>query len=90
MAPLPFLCFVYRSEDWLDVQNSFSKPSLHCAAFAGMMFGRLTLPQVLLAGIMGIAGGIYIYQPIFERYSRDQKSLKKKVELTEESEEKRS
>nr|XP_023421708.1 protein PIGBOS1 isoform X3 [Cavia porcellus]XP_023421709.1 protein PIGBOS1 isoform X3 [Cavia porcellus]XP_023421710.1 protein PIGBOS1 isoform X3 [Cavia porcellus] len=55
-----------------------------------MMFGRLTLPQVLLAGIMGIAGGIYIYQPIFERYSRDQKSLKKKVELTEESEEKRS
>ncbi|XP_023421708.2 protein PIGBOS1 [Cavia porcellus] len=55
-----------------------------------MMFGRLTLPQVLLAGIMGIAGGIYIYQPIFEQYSRDQKSLKKKVELTEESEEKRS
>ncbi|XP_023579867.1 protein PIGBOS1 [Octodon degus] len=57
---------------------------------AGMAFGRLSLPQLLLAGVVGIAGGIYIYQPIFEQYSRDQKASKKKVELTEESEEKRS
>ncbi|XP_023578655.1 protein PIGBOS1-like [Octodon degus] len=52
-----------------------------------MMFGRLSLPQLLFAGIMGIAGGIYIYQPIFEQYFRDQKASKK-VELTEEPEEK--
>ncbi|KAM6180602.1 protein PIGBOS1 isoform 1-T2 [Erethizon dorsatum] len=53
------------------------------------MFGRLSLPQLLFAGIVGIAGGIYIYQPIFEQYSRDQKASKK-MELTEKSEEKRS
>ncbi|XP_021109132.1 protein PIGBOS1-like [Heterocephalus glaber] len=54
------------------------------------MFGRLSLPRLLFAGIVGIAGGIYIYQPIFEQYSKDQKTLKKKVELTEESKEKTS
>ncbi|XP_021109128.1 protein PIGBOS1-like [Heterocephalus glaber] len=54
------------------------------------MFGRLSLPQLLFAGIVGIPGGIYIYQPIFEQYSKDQTMLKKKVELTEESKEKRS
>ncbi|XP_021115146.1 protein PIGBOS1-like [Heterocephalus glaber] len=52
------------------------------------MFGRLSLPQLLFAGIVGIAGGICTYQPIFEQYSKDQKTLKK-VELTE-SKEKRS
>ncbi|XP_021120971.1 protein PIGBOS1-like [Heterocephalus glaber] len=54
------------------------------------MFGRLSLPQLLFADIVGIAGRIYIYQPIFEQYSKDQKTLRKKVELTEESKEKRS
>ncbi|XP_021116963.1 protein PIGBOS1-like [Heterocephalus glaber] len=53
-----------------------------------MMFGRLSLLQLLFTGIVGIAGGIYIYQPIFEQYFRGQKTLKKKVELTEESKEK--
>lgn len=54
------------------------------------MFGRVTLPQALFAGILGIAGGIYIYQPIFEQYSRDQKELKEKLKLAEESEKKKS
>lgn len=54
------------------------------------MFGRVTLPQLLFAGILGIAGGIYIFQPIFEQYSRDQKELKVKLKLAEESEKKKS
>ncbi|XP_042543726.1 protein PIGBOS1 [Dipodomys merriami] len=54
------------------------------------MFGRLTLPQMLFATILGIAGGIYIYQPIFEQYARDQEELKEKMKLAQESEEKRS
>ncbi|KAF6352058.1 PIGB opposite strand 1 [Rhinolophus ferrumequinum] len=54
------------------------------------MFRRLTFPQLLLASVLGIAGGIYIYQPIFEQYSRDQKELKEKLKLAQESEEKKS
>ncbi|KAM5235924.1 protein PIGBOS1 [Ctenodactylus gundi] len=54
------------------------------------MFGKPTFPQLLFAGILGIAGGIYIYQPLFEQYSRDQKELKEKVKLAQEAEEKRS
>ena len=47
-------------------------------------------PQLLFASILGIAGGIYIYQPIFEQYSRDQKELKEKMKLVQDSEEKNS
>ncbi|XP_032767446.1 protein PIGBOS1 [Rattus rattus] len=54
------------------------------------MLGRLTLPQLLFAAALGVAGGMYIYQPIFEQYSRDQKELKEKVKILQESEEKRS
>ncbi|XP_048189263.1 protein PIGBOS1 [Perognathus longimembris pacificus] len=54
------------------------------------MFGRLTFPQMLFATVLGIAGGIYIYQPILEQYSRDQEELKRKTKLAQESEEKRS
>ncbi|XP_077604418.1 protein PIGBOS1 [Crocuta crocuta] len=54
------------------------------------MFGRLTLPQLLFASILGIAGGMYIYQPIFEQYYRDQMEFKKKLKLTQESEEKKN
>ncbi|KAM4829123.1 protein PIGBOS1 isoform 1-T4 [Thomomys bottae] len=54
------------------------------------MFGRLTLPQMLFSAILGIAGGIYIYQPILEQYSRDQEELRRKMKLVQESEEKRS
>ncbi|XP_050996600.1 protein PIGBOS1 [Acomys russatus] len=54
------------------------------------MLGRLTLPQLLFAAVLGVAGGMYIYQPIFEQYSRDQKELKEKAKLLQEPEEKRS
>ncbi|XP_028926727.1 protein PIGBOS1 [Ornithorhynchus anatinus] len=54
------------------------------------MFGRLTLPQMIFAGILGVGGGIYIYQPIFEQYARDQRALKEKLPVTEEGEDKKS
>ncbi|XP_056665938.1 protein PIGBOS1 [Monodelphis domestica] len=54
------------------------------------MFGRLSFPQIILASVLGVAGGIYIYQPIFEQYSRDQKLLKEKPQIVQESEEKKS
>lgn len=72
------------------MECNFSKPPLHRAAFVENMFRRLTFPQLLLASVLGIAGGIYIYQPIFEQYSRDQKELKEKLKLAQESEEKKS
>ncbi|XP_037689834.1 protein PIGBOS1 [Choloepus didactylus] len=54
------------------------------------MFRRLTLPQLLFASILGVAGGMYIYQPVFEQYSKDQKALKEKLKLAQELEEKKS
>ncbi|KAM6201339.1 protein PIGBOS1 [Rhynchocyon petersi] len=54
------------------------------------MFGRLTLPQLLFGTILGIAGGIYIYQPLLEQYSRDQQALKEKLKLAQDSEEKKN
>lgn len=66
------------------------KPPLHRVVFVEEMFGRLTFPQLLFASILGIAGGIYIYQPIFEQYSRDQKELKEKLKLAQDSEEKKN
>lgn len=68
----------------------FLEPSLCCEVFDEKMFGRLTFPQLLFASLLGIAGGIYIYQPIFEQYSRDQKELKEKMKLVQDSEEKKS
>ncbi|OWK09623.1 hypothetical protein Celaphus_00006220, partial [Cervus elaphus hippelaphus] len=66
-----------------------NEPSLCCEVFDENMFGRLTFPQLLFASLLGIAGGIYIYQPIFEQYSRDQKELKEKMKLVQDSEEKK-
>ncbi|XP_052570275.1 protein PIGBOS1 [Peromyscus eremicus] len=54
------------------------------------MLRRVTLPQLVFATFLGIAGGVYIYQPIFEQYSREQKEFKEKVKLLQESEEKRT
>ncbi|XP_031198912.1 protein PIGBOS1 [Mastomys coucha] len=65
-------------------------PPSTAATTTAAMLGRLPLPQLLFAAILGFAGGIYIYQPIFEQYSRDQKELKEKVKLLQESEEKGS
>ncbi|XP_038606489.1 protein PIGBOS1 isoform X1 [Tachyglossus aculeatus] len=54
------------------------------------MFGRLTLPQMIFAGVLGVGGGIYIYQPIFEQYTRDQRALKEKSPTAQEPEDKKS
>ncbi|KAM4747896.1 protein PIGBOS1 isoform 1-T2 [Rhinophrynus dorsalis] len=48
-----------------------------------MMFRRLSLPQLFLATILGVAGGVYIYKPIFEQYMWDQKKLKDHVQSVE-------
>lgn len=79
-----------RSEEICWMWKIIFPDHLYVVLFVATMFGRWSLPQLLFAGILGIAGGIYIYQPIFEQYYRDQKALKKKMELTKESEEKRS
>ncbi|XP_017816134.1 protein PIGBOS1 isoform X9 [Papio anubis] len=52
------------------------------------MFRRLTLSHLLFTTILGIAGGVYVFQPVFEQYAKDQKELK--VQLVQESEEKKS
>ncbi|XP_017736923.1 protein PIGBOS1 [Rhinopithecus roxellana] len=52
------------------------------------MFRRLTFPHLLFTTILGIAGGIYIFQPVFEQYAKDQKELK--GQSVQESEEKKS
>ncbi|XP_041535769.1 protein PIGBOS1 isoform X1 [Microtus oregoni] len=54
------------------------------------MLRRLTVSQVLFAVALGIAGGMYIYQPIFEQYSRDQKELEEKLQGFQAAEEKKS
>uniref|UniRef100_A0A9L0IXW0 PIGB opposite strand 1 n=2 Tax=Equus asinus TaxID=9793 RepID=A0A9L0IXW0_EQUAS len=79
-----------RSEEISWMWSVISHSHLCALRFVEKMFGRLTLPQLLFASILGIAGGIYIYQPIFEQYSRDQKELKEKLKLAQESEEKKS
>lgn len=84
-----FLC-IQTWREFLDVEFVFLEPSLGCEVFDEKMFGRLTFPQLLFASLLGIAGGIYIYQPIFEQYSRDQKELKEKMKLVQDSEEKKS
>lgn len=72
------------------MEYNFSGPPLFCAEFVATMFGRLTLPQLVFAGFLGLAGGIYIYQPIFEQYAREQKELKERAKLAQVSEEKKS
>ncbi|XP_021796277.2 cell cycle progression protein 1 isoform X8 [Papio anubis] len=64
------------------------KPPFPCAVFVATMFRRLTLSHLLFTTILGIAGGVYVFQPVFEQYAKDQKELK--VQLVQESEEKKS
>lgn len=63
------------------------EPSLGCEVFDEKMFGRLTFPLLLLASL-DLLEEYMIYQPIFEQYSRDQKELKEKMKLVQDSEKK--
>ncbi|KAE8617679.1 hypothetical protein XENTR_v10009162 [Xenopus tropicalis] len=47
------------------------------------MYRRLSLPQLFLATFLGVAGGVYIYKPIFEQYMWEQKSLKQEAQTIE-------
>ncbi|XP_067873929.1 protein PIGBOS1 [Heterodontus francisci] len=37
-----------------------------------MTLSRLTFPQLALAVLLGVAGGLYVYKPILQRYSLEQ------------------
>ncbi|XP_014339840.1 protein PIGBOS1 [Latimeria chalumnae] len=43
-----------------------------------MVFSRLSFPQIAMMTLLGAAGGVYVYKPIYEQYSKDQRRLKEK------------
>ncbi|XP_024060703.2 protein PIGBOS1 [Terrapene carolina triunguis] len=47
------------------------------------MYGKVPLPHIFLGALLGVAGGIYIYKPIFEQYHRKQNKLKEKLQAPE-------
>ncbi|XP_053128531.1 protein PIGBOS1 [Hemicordylus capensis] len=47
------------------------------------MRGRLTFSQMLLAMLLGVAGGVYIYKPLFEPPLQKQNGSKDKLQETE-------
>nr|XP_033789831.1 protein PIGBOS1 [Geotrypetes seraphini]XP_033789832.1 protein PIGBOS1 [Geotrypetes seraphini] len=52
------------------------------------MRGRFNIPQILLATLLGVAGGVYIYKPMCEQYYREQKTLKDTLAPAQEAEKK--
>lgn len=48
-----------------------------------MIFGRLTFFQMVVVTFLGVAGGVYVYKPIFEQYAKDQKPLKEKEQAVQ-------
>ncbi|XP_020375534.1 protein PIGBOS1 [Rhincodon typus] len=38
-----------------------------------MALRRLPFSQLTLAAVLGVAGGLYVYKPIFQRYSLEQR-----------------
>nr|XP_015198614.1 PREDICTED: protein PIGBOS1-like [Lepisosteus oculatus]XP_015198615.1 PREDICTED: protein PIGBOS1-like [Lepisosteus oculatus]XP_015198616.1 PREDICTED: protein PIGBOS1-like [Lepisosteus oculatus] len=42
-----------------------------------MVFRRLPFSQIAMATVVGFAGGLYVYKPIYEKYVKYQKSGKK-------------
>ncbi|XP_043934888.1 protein PIGBOS1 [Protopterus annectens] len=48
-----------------------------------MIFGRLTFFQMVAMTFLGVAGGVYVYKPIFEQYTKDQKLLKENEQATQ-------
>ncbi|XP_078386478.1 protein PIGBOS1 [Cetorhinus maximus] len=41
-----------------------------------MALSRLTFPQLALAVVLGVAGGLYVYKPIYQRYSLEQRKAR--------------
>ncbi|XP_069480975.1 protein PIGBOS1 [Ambystoma mexicanum] len=52
------------------------------------MYRRISLPQMMLATVIGIAGGYYIYKPIYEQYNWEQRTLKNKAPPVQEGQKK--
>ncbi|MEE6503012.1 hypothetical protein FKM82_004710 [Ascaphus truei] len=40
------------------------------------MYRRFNFAQIVFATVLGVAGGVYIYKPIFEQYRWDQRHEK--------------
>ncbi|XP_041082816.1 protein PIGBOS1 [Polyodon spathula] len=53
-----------------------------------MIFGRLSFSQIALVTLIGVAGGVYVYKPIYEQYNKEQRLLKEKTEQGELGEQK--
>ncbi|XP_019389089.1 PREDICTED: protein PIGBOS1 [Crocodylus porosus] len=49
------------------------------------MFGRLTFTQKILGMVLGVAGGVYIYKPIFDQFRREQKQIKEELEVPQDA-----
>ncbi|XP_075129641.1 protein PIGBOS1 [Leptodactylus fuscus] len=47
------------------------------------MISRLPSGQVVLAVLLGFAGGVYIYRPLLEKYMLERKALQADVTKTE-------
>ncbi|XP_069838677.1 protein PIGBOS1 [Dendropsophus ebraccatus] len=47
------------------------------------MFGRLPFGQLFLAVVLGVAGGVYIYKPLFEQYRFEQQASQSDVTATD-------
>ncbi|XP_029430917.1 protein PIGBOS1 [Rhinatrema bivittatum] len=52
------------------------------------MYSRFSIPQILLATLLGAGGGLYIYRPIYEQYYWEQKKSKASLPASKEAEEK--
>ncbi|MBN3283027.1 RB27A protein, partial [Polyodon spathula] len=53
-----------------------------------MIFGRLSFSQIAMVTLIGVAGGVYVYKPIYEQYNKEQRLLKEKKEPQELGEQK--
>ncbi|XP_018110943.1 protein PIGBOS1 [Xenopus laevis] len=47
------------------------------------MYRRFSFPQIFLATLLGVAGGVYIYKPMFEQYAWEQKHPKQEASTIE-------
>ncbi|XP_067827635.1 protein PIGBOS1 [Heptranchias perlo] len=44
-----------------------------------MALSRLTWPQLALVTVLGVAGGLYVYKPIYQQYSLEQRKARERV-----------
>ncbi|XP_075714087.1 protein PIGBOS1 [Rhinoderma darwinii] len=47
------------------------------------MMHRLPFGQLFLASLLGFAGGVYIYKPLFQQYLFERKTLESDITATD-------